>query len=196
MNITDELRTWADVTLHAGMSVKTIRDQMLNIADRIEAAHTVAVNTAYDDGVREGRADVADNDWLARNESEMAEYGWVRGPIGADGKTMTKEHMVVDDGGNVGVIIETRFNDSNWFVLVDFGKGRSDRFVWFMPKSLTHYHKPTVEDVLREFAQEMNENLGMYTSEAIDADEWRDADAKTVEKYAAKLRLTDDGKEQ
>ena len=50
---------------------------------------------------------------------------------------------------------------------------------------------PTVEDVLREFAYEMNENLGMYTGEAIEADEWRDADAKTVEKFAAKLRLAE-----
>lgn len=56
----------------------------------------------------------------------------------------------------------------------------------------THYHAPTVEDVLREFAQKMNENLGMYTGEAIDADEWRDADAKTVAEYAAKLRLAED----
>lgn len=53
---------------------------------------------------------------------------------------------------------------------------------------VSHYHKPTVEDVLRDFAQAMSENMGLYTGEAIDANEWRDADAKTVEKYAAKVR--------
>ena len=46
--------------------------------------------------------------------------------------------------------------------------------------------------VVREFAQAMNENMGMYTGEAIDADEWRDADNKTIAEYAAKLRLAGD----
>jgi hypothetical protein len=64
------------------------------------------------------------------------------------------------------------------------------------PNDCHHYHEPTVEDVLREFAEKMSENISMYTSEAIDADEWRDADNKTIAKYAAKFRLTDDGKEQ
>ena len=64
---------------------------------------------------------------------------------------------------------------------------------WTAARNKRHHHAPTVEDVLREFADEMNQNLGMYTGEAIDADEWRDADAKTVEKFAAKLRLAGDG---
>ena len=51
------------------------------------------------------------------------------------------------------------------------------------------HNAPTVEDVLREFAQEMNENLGMYTGEAIDADEWRKADERTIAEFAARLRL-------
>ena len=66
---------------------------------------------------------------------------------------------------------------------------------WTAARNKRHHHEPTVEDVLREFADEMNQNLGMYTGEAIDADEWRDADNKTIAEYAAKLRLAD-GKEQ
>lgn len=62
---------------------------------------------------------------------------------------------------------------------------------WTGASTKHHHHEPTIEDLLREFAQEMNENMGMYTSEAIDADEWRNADAKTVDKFAAKLRLSD-----
>ena len=61
-----------------------------------------------------------------------------------------------------------------------------------IPDGCRHHHAPTVEDVLREFAQEMNENLGMYTGEAIDADEWRKADERTIAEYAAKLRLAGD----
>ena len=69
-----------------------------------------------------------------------------------------------------------------------------DGTVFHVHKSnIRHHHEPTVVDVLREFADEMNQNLGMYTGEAIDADDWRDADAKTVEKFAAKLRLAGDG---
>ena len=64
-----------------------------------------------------------------------------------------------------------------------------DTATWHDPEEYAHHHEPTVEDVLREFAEKMNENMGMYTGEAIDADEWREADARTVEKYAAKLRL-------
>lgn len=53
-----------------------------------------------------------------------------------------------------------------------------------------HYvPKPTVEDVLREFAQEMNENLGMYTGEAVDADEWHETDERTIAEFAKRLRL-------
>ena len=52
--------------------------------------------------------------------------------------------------------------------------------------------KPTVDDVLREFAQEMNENLGMHTGEAIDADEWHEADERTIAATAARLRLAGD----
>lgn len=60
-----------------------------------------------------------------------------------------------------------------------------------IPDGCRHHHAPTVEDVLREFAQEMNENLGMYTGEAIDADEWRKADERTIAEYAARLRLAE-----
>ena len=68
----------------------------------------------------------------------------------------------------------------------DDGNGRYSQFG---ANCYRHHHAPTVEDVLREFAQEMNENLGMYTGEAIDADEWRKADERTIAEYAAKLRL-------
>jgi len=51
-----------------------------------------------------------------------------------------------------------------------------------------HAKLRTVDDVLREFAHEMNANLGMYVGEAIDAEEWRDADYETIRKFAAEIR--------
>lgn len=56
------------------------------------------------------------------------------------------------------------------------------------PRLLRHVNPRTIEEVLADFAQEMNENLGMYTSEAIDAYELRDANSETVKKYAAEIR--------
>ena len=44
---------------------------------------------------------------------------------------------------------------------------------------------------MREFAEKMNENLGLYTGEAIDADEWRSADAQTIAEYAKRLKLAE-----
>ena len=61
-------------------------------------------------------------------------------------------------------------------------------YVWYNAEFL-HHHVPTVEDVLREFSEKMNENMGLYTGEVIDADEWRKADERTIAEYAAKLKL-------
>ena len=63
---------------------------------------------------------------------------------------------------------------------------------WLKENERLFMPKPTVEDVLREFTDEMNQNLDMYTGEVIDADEWRDADNKTVAEFAAKLQLRED----
>ena len=120
-------------------------------------------------------------------DEELLEHGIVRLPKDADGVTI-----------RVGDVME--WCDSGETLTVE-GIGRDVLFYidgenaeWTAARNKRHHHAPTVEDVLREFADEMNQNLGMYTGEAIDADEWRDADAKTVEKFAAKLRLADDGR--
>ena len=82
-------------------------------------------------------------------------------------------------------VVELRYGRSGWVLISSDGNGYAD--------TAAFTHRPTVEDVLREFAQKMNENLGMYTGEAIDADEWRDADRQTIAEYAAKLRLAGEG---
>lgn len=54
-----------------------------------------------------------------------------------------------------------------------------------------HHHEPTVEDLLREFAQAMAENSDMYVSEAIDADEREAADEEAIERFAKRLQLAE-----
>ena len=107
-------------------------------------------------------------------------------PKDADGEYI-RVGDTLDGYGKTIEVVELRYGRSGWVLISRDGSGYADTFAF------AHHHEPTVEDVLQEFADEMNQNLGMYTGEAIDADEWRDADAKTVEKFAAKLRLAGDG---
>lgn len=160
-SITSELRK----LIVSAPNSKSWKDKFFRIADHIDTEHEAQI----------------------KREETMAEHGWVRGPIGADGKLMAKGDKAVDDKGNIGVIVETRFNDDNWFVLFDFGEGHSARFVWFLPKSLTHYHAPTVKDVLR--------NFGADIAHALDADPDGAIPEDIIAKYAAKLCLTDDEEE-
>lgn len=102
-------------------------------------------------------------------------------PKDADGEYIhVGDVMEYPNGGREEVRFMT-LNGAGWLV---------NEAGW-LPVQLHHYHALTVEDVLREFAEKMNENMGMYTGEAIDADEWRDADAKTIAEYAKRLKLAE-----
>lgn len=68
------------------------------------------------------------------------------------------------------------------------GPGKPRMTVSYEPEECTHYHAPTIEDLLRDFAFEMNDNLSMYVCESFDADEREAADRKTIAKYAERLR--------
>ena len=46
----------------------------------------------------------------------------------------------------------------------------------------------TVESLLKEFANKMNENIGEYVGEAIDGDEWRRLDEETIAEYAERIK--------
>ena len=122
----------------------------------------------------------------AMTDAELAERGLVELPKDAHGEYIHAGD-VLDGYGKTIEVVEMRYGRSGWVLISRDGNGYADTFAF------AHHHEPTVEDVLREFADEMNQNLGMYTGEAIDADEWRDADNKTVAEYAAKLRLAGEG---
>ena len=167
MSITDELREW--INGNTIIHVTGLRA----IADRIDERHKHAVMSAMNDALYHA------------NDESMAELGWLRLPKDADGApihvgdvmewpTTGETFEVVGISANTLFYIEHDFDDSAQ---------------WTAAYDKRHHHEPTVEDVLQEFAEKMNENMGMYTGEAIDADEWRDADRQTIAEYAAKLRL-------
>jgi hypothetical protein len=160
--ITDELRA-GGIYRPASNRRYFTEEELTAIADRIDAEHERMMG-----------------------EWDYWESTHIKLPVDADGVPIRVGDKVVDwDTPRLVVAVS---EDS-----ICLAGYESDSYYRMgIAKNYRHHHAPTVEDVLREFAQAMNENLGMYTGEAIDADEWHDADAKTIAEYAAKLRLAGD----
>ena len=173
--------------VHAGLERENaeLRQRVAKLDESADSMHeTDAWKLGYDEGFASA------DDWLGQHEDAMAEHGWVRLPVDADGAPIHVGDSIEIIGGEDGVAVAIELcEDGGWNV--SMRQTGWDTPTLFAAESVRHHHAPTVEDVLREFAQEMNENLGMYSGEAIDADEWRDADAKTIAEYAAKLRLAE-----
>lgn len=135
MIITDELRKWAEGnTLRVGMSLRTARDQAIAIADRIDAEHVDDVAKAYDEGRNGMKA--------------LLERDYVKLPTDADGVSIHIGDVLTDDAefkseGNVKCLM---LDEDGW--MVGFGKG----WTYTRNHEWHHYHKPTIEEVLREFA--------------------------------------------
>ena len=179
MSITDKLRSWAEGdALRAGMSLRTARDQAIAIADRIDAEHESACAEAYGNGVMSVP--------IALDESQ-----WVKLPVDADGVPIHigDEMEGVDKYDTLkevrGKVITVSF-ESDGIVDVAIQAWNSDGKSWHRAyldpdaSVYRHYHAPTVEDVLREFALAVCKDDALTIREGV------------VEKYAAKLRLAEE----
>lgn len=157
MSITDELREWA-VNHRAELDMGHLYPAMIEgIADRIDIAHKHAIGYVDD-----------------RDPETMAENGWVRLPVDADGEYI-----------RIGDVME--WPDTSTAEVVGIGDGTffyvedgEDAAEWSCANDKIHYHAPTVEDVLREFV------------DALDIDRCEDFNA-TIAEFAAKLRMAGDG---
>ena len=167
------------------------REDGMGVANKADmrAEYLRGRNDGYDEGWDAGLASA--DDWLGQHEDAMAEHGWVRLPKDTDGEYIHIGDVIEwCDSGETLEVVGIGADDTLFYFDKDSdGEEMAD---WTSARNKRHHKQPTVEDVLREFAQKMNENVGMYTSEAIDADEWRQADSKTIAEYAAKLRLAGD----
>ena len=179
MSITDELRSWAARRLAGWKMLREEHDELTAIADRIDAEHEAKVSywqgASYKDGYDEGFASA--DDWLAQHEDAMAEHGWIRLPKDADGVPIHVGDEVEEidcDGGHR--VVELRMCESGWWVTAN---GICRR-----PHKYRHYHAPTVEDVLREFASDIADVLGGDDFRLDDSDE-------LFAEYAAKLWLAE-----
>lgn len=173
MGITDELREWMRVVL-------TDDDPAHAIADRIDAEYQKAEDgwKAKDGqtwlrGYAECHAELMEGNAVIAADLEKA--GWVRGPLDADGEMWHSGDM---SESNWGVIERIAYEDGIWYV-----KGHDTSAPWVRADSVRHYHEPTVEDVLAEFANVVCNSGHQWGLDAAD----------TIAEYAAKLRLAGEG---
>ena len=156
MSITDELRSWAARRLAGWKMLREEHDELTAIADRIDAEH---------ERVRaESIIDMTDE--------SMAEHGWIRLPKDADGVPIHVGDEVEEidcDGGHR--VVELRMCESGWWVTAN---GICRR-----PHKYRHYHAPTVEDVLREFALAVCKDDALTIHKGV------------VEEYAKRLKLAE-----
>ena len=173
MSITDELREFSP-GIHGYKLLRPCDEKELRaIADRIDMEHE--------------RLMVERADRYSELRAKMNNC-YIELPKDADGEPIHVGDKLIDEDDKLQkpAIVKCILYNDEGCVVSDI----DPRGCWYDPSLLRH-HAPTVEDVLREFAEKMNENLGMYTGEAIDADEWRSADAKTIAEYAKRLTLAD-----
>ena len=169
--ITAELRKYA-----LGWDERNrVRRELTAIADRIDAEH---------ERVRaESIIDMTDE--------SMAEHGWIRLPKDADGEPIRMGDLVTVPWKDkvyevAGFSCSKQLCSGIRTIWIDVYSPEKQRNVPLCgANSCRHYHAPTVEDVLTEFAAKLIER-GELTNGA----------AQTIAEYAAKLRLADDGKEQ
>lgn len=177
MSITDELREWAHGFTDLYVSNER---QLLAIADRIDEQYDrtcMALDSAWS---------ATSHAVLEQAIDELSDE-YVKLPVDADGVPIR-----IGDELDVGFVARIVITDDEWPPYLYAYKETPHILSQHFCNEVSHHYEPTVENVLREFAEKMNENMGMYTGEAIDADEWRDADRQTIAEYAAKLRLAEE----
>ena len=160
MSITDELRKYADrlsdeAARKSEHGFSPVAMELERIADRIDAEH------------ERGMADAELS--AAPTEAQLSELGYVKLPVDADGECIHAGD-VLDGYGKTIEVVELRHGRSGWLLISRDGNGYDDTFAF------THHHKPTVEDVLREFAY----GLGVPVADSY------------IAASAAKLRLAGD----
>lgn len=182
MSITDELRECiATAVWQYENDIKTAyipKDRLTAIADRIDEAHKHAIGY------------VADYD-----PETMAENGWVKLPVDADGVPIHIGDVMegvdkYDSLKNVmGKVITVSF-ESDGIVEVAVRAWSSDGKSWhraYLDSDASvyrHYHEPTVEDVLREFAEKITDSQIPNVHPTYE---------EAIAEYAAKLRLAGEG---
>ena len=183
MSITDELREWLDTGKVHWLGRRPEIEPML---DRIDAEHESKVSywqgASYKDGYDEGFASA--DDYFTDKRETLKEHGWVKLPVDADGVPIRVGDKMTgwDSPQYQYPDLEDLGDDEVWgLLLLDDGWRVEINMVSRKPYELRHYHEPTVEDVLREFALRVTgKEVGSINHDV-------------VAEYAQKLRLAGEG---
>lgn len=172
MSITDELRKWAQV---CGINNYS---KVWEIADRIDAEAEDNERfrreaEPFGDRLREASADRAD--------VTLFGVDYVALPLDADGVPIHIGDRV-ENNERVERIVLT---DGSWEPSVYIGKLPNVLHEYFCHE-ISHHHEPTVEDVLREFADRYLDYEGMPSAGR------RGVGEALMDEYAAKLRLAEE----
>ena len=136
MSITDKLREWW-VRKFPVMD-KELHEDFIAIVDRIDEKHYDAQSDAYDEGAHY----VFNNPTL---------FGLIPSPKDADGQYIhiwdRMEHI------ELGYVLEVIAVGVDCFIAWNT---HLDRYCQYDSKLFRHHHEPTVEDVLAEFALEID----------------------------------------
>lgn len=163
MSITDELREFAPHVDPGKVALAGWKDALLAIADHIDAAHRSALEK------------------LAAQLDESKD-GWVRLPEDADGVPIHLGDDVTSDYHESGTVVGVQLIvNANGHVITTIAVRPHgwDTPTWYDPEGYRHYLAPTVEDVLREFADRVCNSGHQWGLDAAD----------TIAEFAAKLRL-------
>ena len=152
MSITDELREWGN------RWEDVVADEIAAIADRIDIAHKHAIGYVDD-----------------RDPETMAENGWVRLPKDADGEYI----HIGDRMENNERVVRIVLTDDSWEPSVYVERLPNFLHEYFC-NEISHYRAPTVEDVLREFAEKITDSQIPNVHPTYE---------EAIAEYASKLRL-------
>ena len=198
MKALDELREW---TRNHTVNCSDNRIALVAIAERIDAEHKKAEDgwrakdgQTWLKGYMECHAELTEgNETLA---SDLERCGWVRLPKDADG-----EYIRVGDAvtcvATVWTVTGLKFLGEGWSICCTvYNKHGGSGTTFYPPSDLRHYHPPTVEDILTEFHERMDELgttdqcVGSERADAVDA--LLRERAELIAEYAAKLQLRED----
>lgn len=161
MRITDELREYTERQIKWLDMTKVHYRKLLAIADRIDAEHEMATSEFW-----------AKINAVPATDENMAEHGWVRLPKDADGEYI----HVGDRMENNERVARIVLTDDSWEPSVYLEKLPNVLHEYFC-NEISHYHAPTVEDVLFESLK----HFGAVEERTQDVDEWLHEQAKRLQ---------------
>ena len=160
MSITDELREYVG-NFYYLFRYKDVREKLTAIADRIDAEHEKAEQDLID----------------ANNQMEQLCECSIRLPVDADGEVIHIGDRVENNERVVRIVL----TDGSWEPSVYVEKLPNVLHEYFC-NEISHHHEPTVEDVLREFAEKVIDSQIPSVHPTYE---------EAITEYAAKLRLAE-----